>query len=75
MDTTERLAHTGHVMSNAGLDESQAGMKTGRRNVSNLSFADHSALTAQSEEDLKSLLVRVKEERERASLKLNINKT
>ena len=62
-------------MSNAVLDESQAGMKTGRRNVSNLSFADHSALTAQSEEDLKSLLVRVKEERERASLKLNINKT
>ena len=62
-------------MSNAGLDESQAGMKTGRRNVSNLSYADHSALTAQSEEDLKSLLVRVKEERERASLKLNINKT
>ena len=62
-------------MSNAELDESQAGMKTGRRNVSNLSYADHSALTAQSKEELKSLLVRVKEEWERAGLKLNVNKT
>ena len=63
-----------HIMRNAGLDELQAGIKTGGRNINNLRYADDTTLRAESEEELKSLLMRVKEESERASLRLNINK-
>ena len=62
-------------MRNAGLDESQAGIKIGGTNISNLRYADDTTLTAESEEELKSLLMRVKEENEKAGLKLNIKKT
>ena len=62
-------------MRNARLDELQAGIKTGRRNINNLRYADDTTLMAESEEELKSLLMRVKEKGERASLKLNIKKT
>ena len=62
-------------MRNAGLDESQAGTKTARRNINNLRYADDTTLMAENEEELKSLLVRVKEESETADLKLNIQKT
>ena len=63
-----------YIMRNAGLDELQAGIKIGRRNINNLRYADDTTLMAESEEELKSLLMRVKEESERASLKLNIKK-
>ena len=59
-------------MRNAGLDELQAGIKIGGRNINNLRYADDTTLMAESEEELKSLLMRVKEESERAGLKLNI---
>ena len=62
-------------MQNAELDESQAGIKIDRRNIHNLREADDTTLMAESEEELNSLLLRVKEEREKASLKLNIKKT
>ena len=62
-------------MQNAGLDDSQAGIKTSRRNINNLRYADNTTLTTESEEELKSLLMRVEEESEKASLKLNIQKT
>ena len=62
-------------MWNAGLDEAQAGIKTARRNIKNLRYADDTTLIAESEEELKSLLMKVKEESEKASLKLNIQKT
>ena len=62
-------------MRNAGLDEAQAGIKTARRNVNNLRYADDTTLMAESEEELKSFLVKVKEESEKAGLKLNIQKT
>ena len=62
-------------MRNAGLDEAQAGVKIARRNISNLRYADDSTLMAESEEKLKSLLMKVKEESEKAGLKLNIQKT
>ena len=61
-------------MQNAGLGESQAGIKIARRNINNLRYADDNTLMAESEEDLKSLLMRVKEESEKAGLKLNIQK-
>ena len=61
-------------MRNAGLDESQAGIKIARRNVNNLIYADDTTLMAESEEQLKNLLVKVKEEIEKAGLKLNIQK-
>ena len=61
-------------MLNAGLDESQAGIKIARRNANNLRYADNTTLMAESEEELKSLLVKVKEESEKAGLKLNIQK-
>ena len=64
-----------HIMRNAGLDELQAGIKIGGRNINNLRYADDTTLMAESEEELKSLLMRVKEESERAGLKLNIKKT
>ena len=59
-------------MRNAGLDEAQAGIKTARRNINNLRYADDTTLMAESEEELKSLLMKVKEESEKAGLKLNI---
>ena len=62
-------------MRNAGLEEAQAGIKTARRNISNLRYADDITLMAESEEELKSLLIKVKEEREKTGLKLNIQKT
>ena len=62
-------------MRNAGLDEAQAGIKTSGRNTSNLRYADNITLMAESEEELKSLLIKVKEESEKAGLKLNIQKT
>ena len=62
-------------MWNAGLDESQAGRKIAGKNINKLRFADDSTLMAESEEELKSLLMRVKEESEKAGLKLNIPKT
>ena len=62
-------------MRNARLKESQAGIKVARGNSSNLRYADDTALMAESEEELKSLLMRVKEEREKTGLKLNIQKT
>ena len=61
-------------MRNAGMDESQAGIKIARRNINNLRYADDTTLTAESEEELKSLLMKVKEERENIALKLNIQK-
>ena len=62
-------------MRNTGLDEAQAGIKIAGRNTNNLRYADDTILTAESEEELKSLLTRVKEESEKADLKLNIQKT
>ena len=64
-----------YPMRNAGLDEAQAGIKIARRNINNLRYADDTTLMAESEEELKSLLMRVKEESENVSLKLNIQKT
>ena len=62
-------------MGNAGLDEAQTGIKIARRNISNLRCADDTTLMAESEEELKSLLMKVKEESETDGLKLNIQKT
>ena len=62
-------------MRNAGLDETQAGIKTAGRNINNLRYADNYILVAESEEELKSLLMKVKEKNEKAGLKLNIRKT
>ena len=62
-------------MQNAGLDESQAAIKIARRNINNLMYADDTTLMAESEEELKTLLMKVKEENEKAGLKLNIQKT
>ena len=62
-------------MRNAGLEEAQAGIKIARRNINNLRYADDTTLMAESEEELKSLLMKVKEERENVGLKLNIQKT
>ena len=62
-------------MGNARLDEAQAGIKIARRNMNSLRYADNATLVAESEEELKSLLMRVKEESEKAGLKLNIQKT
>ena len=62
-------------MRNAGLEEVQAGIKIARRNINNLRYADDTTLMAESEEELKSLLMKVKEESENVGLKLNIQKT
>ena len=62
-------------MRNAGLEEAQAGIKIARRNINNLRYADDTTLMAESEEELKSLLMKVKEESEKVGLKLNIQKT
>ena len=64
-----------HIMRNARLDKLQAGIKIGGRNIKNLRYGDDTTLMAGSKEDLKSLLIRMKQESERASLKLNIKKT
>ena len=61
-------------MRNTGLEEAQAGIKLARRNISNLRYADDTTLLAESKEELKSLLMKVKEESEKASLKLNHSK-
>ena len=62
-------------MRNARLDEAQAGVKTARRNINNLRYSDDTTLMAESEEELKSLLMKVKEKSEKVGLKLNIQKT
>ena len=62
-------------MQNAGLEETQAGIKIARRNINHLRYADDTTLMAESEEELKSLLIKVKEERDKVGLKLNIQKT
>ena len=62
-------------MRNAGLEESQTGIKIARRNINNLRYADDTTLLAESEEELKSLLMKMKEESEKVGLKLNIQKT
>ena len=67
--------HTEPLMRHARLDELQAGIKIGGRNINNLRYVDNTTLMAESEEELKSLLIRVKEEREKYVLKLNIKKT
>ena len=64
-----------HIMRNAGLEEAQAGIKIPGRNINNLRYADDTTLMAESEEELKSLLMKMKEESEKAGLKLNIQKT
>ena len=64
-----------YLMRNAGLEEAQAGIKIAGRNINNLRYADDTTLMAESEEELKSLLMRVKEESEKVGLKLNIQKT
>ena len=62
-------------MRNAGLEEAQAGIKIARRNINNLRYVDDTTLTAEREEELKSLLMKVKEKSEKVGLKLNIQKT
>ena len=62
-------------MRHAGLDEAQAGLKFARRNINNLRYADNTTLTAESKEELKNLLIKVKVEGEKAGLNLNIQKT
>ena len=64
-----------YIMWNTGLDESQAGIKTAGRNINHLRYADDTTLMAESKEDVKNRLMRVKEENEKAGLKLNIQKT
>ena len=64
-----------YILRNAGLDEAQAGIKIARRNINNLRYADDTTLMAENEEELKSLLMKVKEESEKVGLKLNIQKT
>ena len=64
-----------YIMRSAGLDEAQAGIKIARRNINNFRYADDTTLMAESEEELKSLLMKLKEENEKAGLKLNIQKT
>ena len=64
-----------YIMQNAGLDESQAGIKVAGRNINNLRYADDTTLMVESEEELKNLLMKVKKESEKVALKLNIQKT
>ena len=64
-----------YIIRNAGLDEAQAGIKIARRNINNLRYADDTTLMAESEKELKSLLMKVKEKTEKVGLKLNIQKT
>ena len=69
------LTYAEYIMRNAGLDETQAGSKTAGENINNLRYADTTTLMAESEEELKSLLMKVKEESEKVGLKLSIPKT
>ena len=64
-----------YILRNAGLEEAQAGIKISGRNIKNLRYADDTTLMAESEEELKSLLMKMKEENEKVGLKLNIQKT
>ena len=66
--------HAEYIMRNAGLEEAQAGIKIARRNINNLRYADDTSLMAESEEELKNLFMKVKEESENVGLKLNIQK-
>ena len=66
--------HAEYIMRNAGLDEAQAGIKTAGRNINNLRYADDTTFVAESEEELKSLLMKVKEESEKAGLKFKLKK-
>ena len=79
-DTTEQLhflslSNAKNIIRNAGLEEAQTGIKIAGRNINNLRCADDTTLTAESEEELKSLLMKVKEESEKVGLKLNIQKS
>ena len=67
--------YAGYIFQNAGLDKAQAEIKVARRNINNLRYADDTTFVAESEEELKSLLMKVKEESEKFGLKLNIQKT
>ena len=67
--------HAEYIMRNAGLEETQAGMKIAGRNINNLRYADDTTIMAENEEELKSLLMKLKEESEKAGLKLNVQKT
>ena len=67
--------YTEYIIRNAGLEEAQAGIKIAGRNINNLRYADDATLMAESKEELKSLLMKVKEESEKVGLKLNIQKT
>ena len=67
--------HAEYIMRNAGMDEAQAGIKMAGRNINNLRYADDTTLMAESEEELKSFLIKVKEESEKVGLKVNIQKT
>ena len=67
--------YSGYILQNAGLDEAQAGIKIAGRDINNLRYADDTTLRAESEEELKSLLMKVKDDSEKAGLKLNIQKT
>ena len=67
--------HADYIMQNVGLDEAQAEIKSARRNINNLRYADDTTFMAESEEELKNLLMRVKEESEKVGLKINIQKT
>ena len=69
------VCYAEYIMRNAGLEEVQAGIKIARRNINNFKYADDTTLMAESEEELKSLLMKVKEESEKVGLKLNIQKT
>ena len=69
------MRSTSRERRNAGLEEAQAGTKTAGRNIKNLRYADDTTLTAESEKELKSLLMKVKQESEKIGLKLNIQKT
>ena len=74
-DWSQMYLYAKYIMRNAGLDEGQAGIKIVGRNINSLKYADDTTLMAESEEELKSLLMKVKEESEKAGLKLNIQKT
>ena len=69
------LSYAEYIMRNAGLEEAQAGIKIAGRNINNLRYADDTTLMAKSEEELKSLLMKVKEKSEKVGFKLNIQKT
>ena len=71
----EQLPYILYIMRNAGLEEAQVGIKISGRNINNLRYADETTLMAESEEELKSILMKVKEESEKVGLKLNIQKT